>query len=430
MATVAIQQPIPPRSPMIRKRTFSSSSDGMHYGPRVSKQPKTARRQSSPQRSPQRKRKLPVPEEKKKLDSAFVGGAKVDLEYGFVPPTASNRDRHSAAKEAQAGLEKKCAERQAMAATVSEEWMERISMKQPGFDNIKMSRCYRHSLLQALLHIPKLVNWLLEFHKLGECCSHRPAVCIACKLRDLATLYWVQNSSRQEIYALLKDIDRTLAIRGWATDNPEEYGDPDDQFTAMLEMMSEDMGAMGHTRFQAIHSTLLTSSIRCSSCGHTTDPHHSAERTLSVPLESSLSGSSLEVFVAAFLRDKISGYRCEGCQKPVNVTRDVKIASPADVISVQLKRAGWNGTIKTKVGITRVLDLTKHAVDGSTELRYELVSTVSHQGNSRFGHYIAHAVGPDGKWTEFNDECTRKVSPKAVLMPAGFKPVLLYYKRV
>lgn len=42
-------------------------------------------------------------------------------------------------------------------------------MKQPGFDNIKMSRCYRHSLLQALLHIPKLVNWLLEFHKLGEC---------------------------------------------------------------------------------------------------------------------------------------------------------------------------------------------------------------------------------------------------------------------
>ncbi|OBT67814.1 hypothetical protein VE03_02425 [Pseudogymnoascus sp. 23342-1-I1] len=427
MATVAIQQPTPPRSPMIRKRTFSSSSDGMHYGPRVSKQPKIARQQFSPQR----KRKQPAPEEKKKnIDSAFVDGAKVDLAYSFVPPIASKRDKHSAAKESQAGLEKKCAERQAMAATVSDEWAEKISMRQPGFDNIKMSRCYRHSLLQALLHIPKLVNWLLEFHKLGECCSQRPAVCLACKLRDLATLYWIKTSSRQEIYTLLKDIDRTLAIRGWATDNPEEYGDPDDQFTAMLEMMSEDMGAMGHTRFQAIHSTLLTSSIRCSSCGHTTDPHHSAERTLSVPLESGLSGSGLEVFVAAFLRDKISGYKCEGCQKSVNVTRDVKIASPADVISVQLKRAGWNGTVKTKVGIQRVLDLTKHAVDASTQLRYELVSTVSHQGNSRFGHYIAHAVGPDGKWTEFNDECTRKVSPKAVLMPPGFKPVLLYYKRV
>ncbi|KFY11650.1 hypothetical protein V492_04345 [Pseudogymnoascus sp. VKM F-4246] len=427
MATVAIQQPTPPRSPMIRKRTFSASSDGMHYGPRVSKQPKTVRQQFSPQR----KRKQPPPEEKKKsVDSAFVDGAKVDLGHSFVPPAASKRDRYSAAKESQAGLEKKCAERQAMAATVSDEWTEKVSMRQPGFDNIRMSRCYRHSLLQALLHIPKLVNWLLEFHKLGECCSQRPTVCLACKLRDLATLYWIQNSSRQEIYALLKDIDRTLAIRGWATDNPEEYGDPDDQFTAMLEMMSEDMGAMGHTRFQAIHSTLLTSSIRCSSCGHTTDPHHSAERTLSVPLEAGLSGSGLDAFIAAFLRDKISGYRCEGCQKSVNVTRDVKIASPADVISVQLKRAGWNGTVKTKVGITRVLDLTKHAVDPSTQLRYELVSTVSHQGNSRFGHYIAHAVGPDGKWTEFNDECTRKVSPKAVLMPPGFKPVLLYYKRV
>jgi ubiquitin C-terminal hydrolase len=198
----------------------------------------------------------------------------------------------------------------------------------------------------------------------------------------------------------------------------------------MLEMMSEDMGAMGHTRFQAIHSTLLTSSIRCSSCGHTTEPHQSAERTLSVPLESGLSGSNLEIFVAAFLRDKISGYRCEGCQKAVNVIRDVKIASPADVITVQLKRAGWNGTVKTKVGITRVLDLTKHAVDCSTQLRYELVSSVSHQGNTASGHYIAHAIGPDGRWTEFNDETTHRVSPKAVLAPPGFKPVLLYYKRV
>lgn len=58
---------------------------------------------------------------------------------------------------------------QDQAATVSDEWSEKVLTRQPGFDNIKMSRCYRHSLLQALLHIPKLVNWLLEFHKLGEC---------------------------------------------------------------------------------------------------------------------------------------------------------------------------------------------------------------------------------------------------------------------
>lgn len=110
MATVVIQQPTPPRSPMIRKRTFSSSSDGMHYGPRVIKQPKIARQQLSPQR----KRKQPAPEEKKKPDSAFVDGAKVELGYSFVPPAASKRDRHSAARESQAGLEKKCAEREEM----------------------------------------------------------------------------------------------------------------------------------------------------------------------------------------------------------------------------------------------------------------------------------------------------------------------------
>jgi hypothetical protein len=113
----------------------------MHYGPRVSKQPKTARRQSSPQRnpqrSPQRKRKLPVPEEKKKLDSAFVGGAKVDLAYAFVPPTASNRDRHSAAKESQAGLEKKCAEREAMVSIPVAEDSEYASDTKSGGDSVR-----------------------------------------------------------------------------------------------------------------------------------------------------------------------------------------------------------------------------------------------------------------------------------------------------
>lgn len=197
-------------------------------------------------------------------------------------------------------------------------------------------------------------------------------------------------------------------------------------------MMAEDMGTSGHARFQAIHSTLLTSSIRCSSCGHTTEPHHSSERTLSLPLEPRLNGANLESFVSAFLRDKISGYRCDGCKMTVNVTREVKIASPADVITLQLKRAGWNGsTIKTKVGITHKLDLTAHAVDASAPLQYELVSTVSHLGSSNFGHYIAHAIGPDGKWTEFDDASTTKVGAKAPLAPPGkFKPVLLYYKRV
>jgi hypothetical protein len=133
MATVAIQQPIPPRSPMIRKRTFSSSSDGMHYGPRVSKQPKTARRQLSPQR----KRKQPAPEEKKRLDSAFIGGAKVDLALPFVLPTASNRDRHSAAKEAQAGLEKKCAERQAMVSSPVGGDTEYTSNARSGGDSVR-----------------------------------------------------------------------------------------------------------------------------------------------------------------------------------------------------------------------------------------------------------------------------------------------------
>lgn len=106
----------------------------MHYGPRVSKQPKTARRPLSPQR----KRKQPGSEEKKKnLDSAFVDGAKVDLAYSFVPPTASKRDKHSAAKESQAGLEKKCAERQAMVSIPVGEGSGYASDTRSGGDSVR-----------------------------------------------------------------------------------------------------------------------------------------------------------------------------------------------------------------------------------------------------------------------------------------------------
>lgn len=109
----------------------------MHYGPRVSKQPKTAACQ---QFSPQRKRKQPAPEKKEKkknLDSAFVDGAKVDLAYSFVPPTASKRDKHSAAKESQAGLEKKCVERQAMVSIPVGGDLEYASDTRSGGDGVR-----------------------------------------------------------------------------------------------------------------------------------------------------------------------------------------------------------------------------------------------------------------------------------------------------
>lgn len=55
------------------------------------------------------------------------------------------------------------------AATVRGDWSKRTASAQRGLDNLTGVLCYRHSLFQALLHQPKFVNWLEEYHRPELC---------------------------------------------------------------------------------------------------------------------------------------------------------------------------------------------------------------------------------------------------------------------
>ena len=60
---------------------------------------------------------------------------------------------------------------------------------QKGMANLTGSLCYRHSLFQALMHMPKFVNWLLLNHDTEKCLSEDSKYCVACNLRDIAIAY-------------------------------------------------------------------------------------------------------------------------------------------------------------------------------------------------------------------------------------------------
>lgn len=48
--------------------------------------------------------------------------------------------------------------------------------------------CYRNGALQALLHMPKFINWIEDAHPV---CSIPPVPdCVACALHRLSTVYW------------------------------------------------------------------------------------------------------------------------------------------------------------------------------------------------------------------------------------------------
>lgn len=423
-----------------KKRSVDTMSEGGEYDSPAHKFAKSKNR--SPHSSPPRfKGKKPTFSSKQqplkdgKLKVKFVSGEAVALKRPLRGPDATECPPSppvAAPVVARKAFQKIITARAELAAQIENVLPNDFSMKQPGFKNFTGALCYRHSLLQALLHTPKFVNWLFASHKFEDCCADNQLMCIACTFRDLATVYWKgqRDPHGRGISTILHDLNKLLSKRGWSTDSSNEQGDPDDQFSSMMEMMVKDVGESVE-QFTAIHNTLFTSTITCSSCGHKTDPNVSEERTLALPLEERLHGKGLPAFISAFLKDKIDGYKCEGCKKHVKIVRHRKISSPADVFTTQLKYVNAYGNItKTKVLIPATLDLSEHSADPTQRLVYKLVAAVAHWGAAGFGHYIAFGLGPDKKWIKFDDEEPSRVILKEVLKPAKFRPVLLYYQRV
>ena len=62
--------------------------------------------------------------------------------------------------------------------------------------NVGGNLCYLISVLQALLHAPKILNWL-ESHQ--DCFWEN---CLACVLRNLAAQYWRQAGAAEKSLGL------------------------------------------------------------------------------------------------------------------------------------------------------------------------------------------------------------------------------------
>ena len=100
--------------------------------------------------------------------------------------------------------------------TISAQWLRQASgmSSSKGFFN-RHVMCYRNSMIQALLHAPKLVNWLEEFHP--PCAQE--SRCIICALRQLSLQYWQTSSVPQDLNQKMNQLESnlrgTLAFTNW-----------------------------------------------------------------------------------------------------------------------------------------------------------------------------------------------------------------------
>jgi ubiquitin carboxyl-terminal hydrolase 10 len=153
------------------------------------------------------------------------------------------------------------------------------------------------------------------------------------------------------------------------------------------------------------------------------------ERSLSIPLKPRIRGGSLSAYLKEYMEETIEGYRCEKCKKQGNVHRSQVIGHAPDILFVQLKRFGYDGSKdKLRLPIDLTLDLSPYRDAGNKDcLSYELTAFVSHSGSLDWGHYVCDARGPDGRWNCFNDEQKSSSNVKQAL--ESKLPYLLFYQR-
>ncbi|XP_056635240.1 ubiquitin carboxyl-terminal hydrolase 36 [Diorhabda sublineata] len=293
--------------------------------------------------------------------------------------------------------------------------------------------CYLNSTLQALFHVPALVNWLMSDKEHTTICQESGGMCIICAMRK--TLQDSQQRNANSIRPLLIYNKLRLVCRNLI---PGRQEDAHEFLRYLVEAMEKaylsrfknnsdfDSKVKETTPLNQILGGYLRSAVRCLKCGHvSTTFQHFQDLLLDIRKAQTLD-EALELY---FSREKLDdeSYQCESCQKKVPATKQFSIERTPMVLCIQLKRFSVsNNKITKHLNFRQRLDLTKYARHRpNVPLIYRLVALVTHMGPTvSCGHYTAVAQAPNGNFFQFDDSMVRPISHQAVFNTNAY--IMLY----
>ncbi|CAH1961940.1 unnamed protein product [Acanthoscelides obtectus] len=284
--------------------------------------------------------------------------------------------------------------------------------------------CYLNSTLQALFHIPALVNWLMsdKDHTAADC-QDSGGLCIICAMRK--TLQDSQQRNANSIRPILILNKLRLVCEHFI---PGRQEDAHEYLRFLVEAMEKAYLSRfkNHTEFDPktkettplnqIMGGYLRLAVRCLKCGHVrTNFDFIQDLCLDIRKAQTID-EALEVY---FSREKLEGelYHCEACQKKVPATMQYALERAPMVLCIHLKRfTVRNNKITKHVTFRQRLDLTRYARHKpNVPLVYRLVALVTHMGPTvSCGHYTAVAQAPSGNYYQFDDSMVRPISHQAV----------------
>lgn len=115
-----------------------------------------------------------------------------------------------------------------------------------------------------------------------------------------------------------------------------------------------------------------------------------------------------------------TGYKCEGCKKPVNVEKDLTIFRFPRVLCIHLKRFYHSAMRKEKLNTTvqfpdTQLDMRKYAPHSNHISKqrsvYNLFGIAHHSGSLYEGHYVSEVLNlAERRWYHCNDSRVSRIS--------------------
>ncbi|KAL2727692.1 ubiquitin carboxyl-terminal hydrolase 36 isoform X1 [Vespula maculifrons] len=290
--------------------------------------------------------------------------------------------------------------------------------------------CYLNSTLQALFHVPALVNWLLsDSHHTSKCEQNvldGGGECLTCAVAK--TLQFSHQKSGCAIkpfyiYNKLKLICRTMV--------PGQQEDAHEFLRYLLEGMERayltrrkagklDSYSKETTPINQIFGGYIRTEVKCLQCGHvSTTFQHFQDLLVDIRKASTLD----EALNSYFSREQLDNndYKCEACKRRVPATKQFSLERAPKVLCVQLKRFSvLGGKISRHIDFRQTIDmgpyLWREPNEPLLQLTYKLMSIVTHMGPSvNCGHYTAVAQISTGQYYSFDDSCVRPISLSNVL---------------
>ncbi|TPX24819.1 hypothetical protein DIZ76_010263 [Coccidioides immitis] len=237
--------------------------------------------------------------------------------------------------------------------------------------------------------------------------------CVACHLAYLARKYreYGKEKSQAEFNSLARDFWECCRGKFWAVDATAQQ-DCEEFFLALINnLMAEfdiperDVQPLTHM-FQTVYKVRT----KCQNCGIVSYSPKSIDYVLrtSPPETGSL---TLHEAIERTFTEHTSDYHCIDCRHTGPAVRRTVIRDAPEILVIRVNRhRSGGGKLVNKIRYNEKFDLTgalePYARDKDKELlKYELYSTIFHEGNDvHGGHYYAHVRTPDDRWVYVNDE--------------------------